>query len=279
MIKARDSFATYLGKKDHISASDLKNFLKSPKYYYYKKYQEVRKDEPVGRHFVLGTAIHEVILEPHKFFKHHVVCPKYDRRTAKGKEDYAAFVKQNKRKSIIIEDEMEMLTKIGESAAVNEALVGLMKGSAREVSIYTVDPITDLKIRMRPDVFPKKKSIVDLKTTTDSSYKGFKYDVYNYSYSLTAAFYKDFGQREHYIFAALEKSEPYQISLYELSDEMEKYGREQYRMALNLLKWSYENDFWCDYSEFQILKECYDLNNLNEFLEINKKSSKIMLMS
>ena len=34
----KDSFSEYLGKKDHISASDIKNFMKSPKYYFYKKY-------------------------------------------------------------------------------------------------------------------------------------------------------------------------------------------------------------------------------------------------
>ena len=33
----KDTFEEYLGKKDYISASDIKNFLKSPKYYFNNK--------------------------------------------------------------------------------------------------------------------------------------------------------------------------------------------------------------------------------------------------
>jgi hypothetical protein len=41
-------------------------------------------------------------------------------------------------------------------------------------------------------------------------------------------------------------------------------------MGLDLLKWSIENNFWCDYIEFEILKEHYisgDLSNVIETIE------------
>ena len=34
----KDTFAEYLGKTDFYSASDIKNFLKSPKLFFYDKY-------------------------------------------------------------------------------------------------------------------------------------------------------------------------------------------------------------------------------------------------
>ena len=36
----KDTFEEYLGKKSHISASDIKNFLHSPRYYLYKAVEE-----------------------------------------------------------------------------------------------------------------------------------------------------------------------------------------------------------------------------------------------
>ena len=57
-----------------------------------------------------------------------------------------------------------------------------------------------------------------------------------------------------------------------------QYGREQYRMGLDLLKWSLDNDFWCDYSQFEILKECYQLNNMDQFFDILSKSDSITIL-
>jgi hypothetical protein len=76
--------------------------------------------------------------------------------------------------------------------------------------------------------------------------------------------------RENYVFAAMEKNAPYQTSLYVLSEKLLQIGRSEYRMGLDLLKWSIENNFWCDYIEFEILKEHYisgDLSNVIETIE------------
>jgi hypothetical protein len=123
-----------------------------------------------------------------------------------------------------------------------------------------------------------KSTIVDIKSCLDSSPKQFKGNVYSYGYSLSAAFYSDFLNRENYIFAAIEKQEPYQTALYSLNDEMMEYGRTQYRLGLDLLKWSYDNNYWCDHNEFEILKECHELGNLEQFFEISNNSVKITIL-
>lgn len=274
----KDSFAEYLGKTDHISASELKAFLTSPQYYYFKKYQE-DKTESKGRHFIIGSALHELILEPHQFKDNYIVAPKFDLRTIVGKREHANFMESAEGKVLLNVDEYEMIVKMGEGATKNETFLDLIWDSYRELSCYTTDPKTGLKLRMRPDSFAKTKStITDIKTCQSSSYKGFKSDIYKYSYSITSAFYMDFLNRENYVFCAIEKQAPFQTALYMLDDEMVAFGRSQYRMALDLLKWSIDNDYWCSYNEFEILKECYELGNLDKFFELVNESEKITII-
>jgi hypothetical protein len=273
----KDTFDEYLSKKDYIAASDLKNFLHSPKFYYYEKYEKKEKEEK--SHFKIGSALHEIILEPQLLHTNYVVSPKFDKRTKEGKTNSELFELHNKGKTIINEDDMEMIRCMAESSLKNNTFIELMQDSYKEVSCYTTDEITGLKLRMRPDALSQNKStITDIKSCLDSSMRKFKGDIYSYGYSLSAAFYCDFLNRENYVFAAIEKTPPYQLSLYLLSDEMMQYGREQYRMGLDLMKWSIDNNFWCDYNEFEILKECYELGNLDAFFDIMSKSEMISIV-
>lgn len=273
----KDTFPEYLSKKDYISASDIKNFMKSPQTYYYDKFIKVRKEDE--RHFSVGSALHEMILEPHLFNQNYVVAPKFDRRTKEGKANYEAFLLDAVGKTVLFEDEMEMIIKIAQNATENQTLTDLIKDSHRELSCYTIDTKTGLKLKMRPDIFcTNKNTIADIKSCMDSSPKKFKNDVYSYGYAISAAFYMDFLNRENYVFAAMEKQEPYHVSLYSLSDETIEYGRQTYRIGLDLLKWSFDNNYWCNYNEFEILKECYHLEKLDEFQETVKKSELIFIL-
>ena len=119
----KDTFPEYLGKKDHLSASEIKNFIKSPKYYYWNKYQKSEKDD--GRHFAIGSAIHEMIMEPHLFNKNYIVIPKVDRRTKEGKISYETFLNEAKEKTILQEDEMEMIVKMAKNALENKTFISI----------------------------------------------------------------------------------------------------------------------------------------------------------
>jgi hypothetical protein len=179
----------------------------------------------------------------------------------------------------MFEDEMDMIFKMAENALANDTLTELMRNCYREVSCYTTDEQTGLKLRMRPDMLSQKKStIVDIKSCLDSSIRKFKGDIYSYGYSISAAFYMDFIGRENYVFAALEKQPPYQTALYSLCDDMVEYGRQQYRLALDLMKWSIDNHFWCTHNEFEILKDCYITGSLDTFKETLEKSEKITII-
>ena len=273
----KDTFAEYLSKTDYISASDIKNFMVSPRKYYFERFEKKEKDD--GRHFSIGSGVHELILEPELFKTNYIVAPKIDKRTKEGKAQFNEFQASAQGKTILFEDEMEMIIKMAENALKNETLTELMRDSYRELSCYTTDEKTGLKLRMRPDSIAKSKStIVDVKSCLDSSLKRFKGDVYNYGYSISAAFYMDFIGRENYVFAAIEKQAPYQIALYSLCDEMIEYGRQQYRIGLDLLKWSIDNNYWCTYNEFESLKDAYNLGNTDSFLSSLPSSELITII-
>ena len=273
----KDTFSEYLARED-VSASDIKNFLKSPRRYYYEKHKST--EEETGRHFPIGSAVHEHIMEFELFYENYIVSPKIDKRTKAGKEAFAEFQSKAAGKTIIYENEMQMIEEMSTSCKLNKTFIDFMQDCYYEVSCYTVDEKTGLKIRMRPDILPKSKnSIVDIKTCRDSSPKAFKNDVYSFGYSLSAAFYSDFLKRENYVFCAIEKSAPYQTSMYALNDEMLDYGRHQYRMGLDLLKWSIDNNYWCDYIEFEVLKECYLLGNTDDFFDTINKSELIQILN
>ena len=88
----------------------------------------------------------------------------------------------------------------------------------------------------------------------------------------------DFLNRENYVFAALEKQAPYQLGHYILDDELVELGRTKYRKALDLLKWSYENNYWCDYGEFEVLQECYDIENMSIAMEMINNGNHISII-
>lgn len=273
----KDTFAEYLGKVDYYSASDIKNFLKSPKMFFYDKYTKVKEENQ--RHFAIGSAVHEMILEPQLFNSNYLVAPKFDKRTKEGKESFAKFNEMAQGKTILFEDEYAMVLEMAVNVKNNHTFMELLNDSYYEVSCYTIDATTGLSIRLRPDILPKSKStIVDIKSCIESSPKRFKSDVYSYGYSISAAFYLDFLKRENYVFAAIEKQAPFQSSLYVLNDDMVEYGRQQYRMALDLIKWSIDNNYWCDYVEFEILKESYVLGSLDTALETIQQSELIKIL-
>jgi hypothetical protein len=273
----KDTFDEYLSKSDYVSASDLKTFLKSPRSYFYDKNRTDPK--PDKRHFAVGSALHEYIMEKDQFDKNFLVSPKFDRRTKDGKEKYEQFQLKAQGKTIIDEQEMTMIEQMSINAKMNRTFMELLEGSHYEISCYTVDEKTGLKVRLRPDILPTTRStIVDIKSCLDSSPKGFKGDVYSYGYSLSSAYYLDFLGRENYVFAAIEKNAPFQASMYVLNDEMTDYGRFQYRMGLDLLKWSLDNNYYCDYVEFEILKESYLLGDLSNVIETIENSELINIL-
>nr|DAS71808.1 MAG TPA: Exodeoxyribonuclease 8 [Caudoviricetes sp.] len=191
----RDPMEMYL-KSKHISSSNLKNALKTPRSFYYD-YERVfeEKEKPC---FQLGTFAHMAFLEP-RLFELVKVEPKYNQSSKEGvigmikfynellsnDENYVPDVEEEipserwnfsdlkdfrdykKQKCLdlgysFISEDMSMIIKALERNYYwygGGIIPQLLKGAYSEVSFYGKDEETGLDVRVRPDYFNVEENI------------------------------------------------------------------------------------------------------------------------
>lgn len=224
-VVKRDSMDMYLQSR-HISSSNLKNALKTPRSFYYdweRVFEE--KEKPC---FQLGTFAHMAFLEP-TLFKMVQVEPRVNRSNKEGvialinfykklnglktphldPKDYKMdelkkmadgllFLCQDKGYSFISE-EMSMIIKALERNYYwygGGVIPQLLKGAYSEVSFYGKDEETGLDVRVRPDYFNIEENIgvnavISFKTTRADDLGKFYYDCAKLKYELSEGMYQE----------------------------------------------------------------------------------------
>lgn len=224
-VVKRDSMDMYLQSR-HISSSNLKNALKTPRSFYYdweRVFEE--KEKPC---FQLGTFAHMAFLEP-ALFKMVQVEPHVNRSSKEGvialinfykklngfktphldPKDYKMdelkkmadgllFLCQDKGYSFINED-MSMIIKALERNYYwygGGIIPQLLKGAFSEVSFYGKDEDTGLDVRVRPDYFNIEENIgvnavISFKTTRADDLGKFYYDCAKLKYELSEGMYQE----------------------------------------------------------------------------------------
>ena len=115
-----------------------------------------------------------------------------------------------------------------------EAMELLSGGVAEQVNIWN-DPDTKTPCKGKADYWNKDRNIlVDIKTTQDSSPEGFRKSAYKYGYDRQASFYLDGFGVEQFWFIVIEKSAPYNMAIYNCSEEFLEEGRAKYKHLLDI---------------------------------------------
>lgn len=224
----RDPMEMYL-KSKHISSSNLKNALKTPRSFYYD-YERVfeEKEKPC---FQLGTFAHMAFLEPRLF-----ELAKYNQSSKEGvigmikfynellsnDENYVPDVEEEipserwnfsdlkdfrdykKQKCLdlgysFISEDMSMIIKALERNYYwygGGIIPQLLKGAYSEVSFYGKDEETGLDVRVRPDYFNVEENIgvnavISFKTTRADDLGKFYYDCAKLKYELSEGMYQE----------------------------------------------------------------------------------------
>ena len=237
-----------------VSKSQLDKLSKSPFHYqaHYLSLKRVSSYETPAMRF--GTAVHTAILEP-ELFAGWVVMPDVDGRTKEGKAAKALAQEEAAVRGVevIPADDYAKVTAIAESFATHTHLSSFLNTGHAELSVYWTDADTGILCRCRPD-WLAPSCVVDLKTTEDASPRAFQRSAYSWRYWVQAAFYLD-GLAANdvdvrgFVFAAIEKSEPYACAGYAASEAMIAAGREEYRRLLRTLRQCQDDDRWPGYSE------------------------------
>ena len=165
----------YYNDTEYVSNSMLNNLTgKSPEYFRFM----MDNPQPATPAMKFGSAIHMNVLQPEEFNKHYVVSPKFDKRTKQGKADYAEFTNNNMFKTVISENEYELIEQMTSKLMRDSDAKTLLNGGFKEQIIAWENQEHDVKCRGMLDVYREDVGIiVDLKTTQDSSYYGFANSV------------------------------------------------------------------------------------------------------
>ena len=173
--KVIESFQDYLNSPA-INASQIKPAVESPRHW---AVQAPRADKEA---FKIGSAIHCLVLEGEEKFNELYpvfVKPLPDKTMAakENKEAYARFQMQNVGKTIITNDDLELVMRVEQSVKAKPQVLAMLEGQDQEFSIYWDEELYDssaespetamLKIpcKARIDHFHDNKHIlVDLKT-------------------------------------------------------------------------------------------------------------------
>ena len=218
--------AEYHGRKTHLSSTNIRTFKKNRKQFEYSLTHDLVKQTKA---MADGTAVHAFFLERDKFDSDFVIKPADMRLNTKAGKEWALEQKDK----IIIDSELgnnlyEMEKSFMDSPA---KLIYDIKGET-ELS-YFWDDLGTIKGKCRPDWISDDGSIVvDVKTTTDASPRGFQKSISTWGYHLQLGWYlrglRKLGlPAEQFIFIAIEKTAPFCVGVYRADQEMINFAMKE----------------------------------------------------
>jgi len=234
-----------------ISSTDLGKLSVSPAHY--KHWLETKDSTEISDTFWTGIALHQLVLEPHKFDKNFILLEPGKRRTSRVQRTPPIELTGTQGK---------LVTGMADSINGHPVARNLLRGII-EHSFFWVDPATGLLCKCRPDCINLDLNvIVDLKSCTDASYEGFKKSIGAYRYFAQAAYYR-WGVSEaikqghdetikpptNFIFVAVEKEPPYEIAIYSLENMAVKLGWDLVKSELKQIRKCTDSGCWPGYPE------------------------------
>ena len=231
-----------------ISATGINLILDCPKRYWHEYMNPLRQGKDSAA-YMLGRAVHMLILETDKFHeKFYCMDEKVNLTTKVGKEVYENAKHIANRREILRLDDVISVKEIATSV-LNHSVwkrVGLGKV---EHSLFFEGGTYTTPLKSRPD-FYTDKIIIDVKTT--DSIPGFMRSIYSYGYHRQAAMQVDAlfkldGKARNFSFLAVEKKAPYLCSWISLDEASIDKGREDYLHGADLYSECLLNDEWPGY--------------------------------
>jgi hypothetical protein len=244
---------TYHKDSTRIGKSGLDLVHRSPAHYYAKYLDPNREWEEPTPALILGSAVHCAVFESEKFSQQFAVAPVIDKRSNAGKAAWADFQSANQGKQLLTSEQFDTCMKMKAAVHAHPTAKLLLEGGVAEQRIDWLEPHTLAKCKSKLDWQSDNGFIVDLKTTEDAGPTGFAKSIANYRYHVQGAFYLDAYQEKYgqpargFIFIAVEKTPPFAVALYYLTQEDIDFGRMEYLADLEVYLRCLRNNEWPAY--------------------------------
>lgn len=260
---SEDKLIEELAKPGIYHNIPFETYLKIPavnKSYLYKHKKvpanvKVEKEDTTA--MLIGRALHKYVLEgPEAFEKHYAIGPDVRMNTKIGVEKWVKFEMENEGKVCIRPKDLsyEMLNDIYNAIREHPAANVLLKDGLSEKTIVWRDEETGLLCKARPDKHPSRTEfvIVDYKSTTDASERGFLNDVLKFGYHVQDAMYSEGmkileGRDFLFAFVVVEKKPPFRTEVYTLEEDLRKIGNSEFHRLLRVEKQCRDSNTWVHY--------------------------------
>lgn len=130
--------------------------------------------------------------------------------------------------------DMETALAMAGSVRSHQVAAELLRHGKAEQSFWWDDLTTGLRCKCRPD-WMTGSTLVDLKTTTDASPRGFAKSVAQWRYHIQASHYLNGTFADRFIFIAVEKTFPFAVAAYELDAAAMAAGDAERRVNLQTI--------------------------------------------
>jgi exodeoxyribonuclease VIII len=241
------SNSEYHGRKTHLSSTNIRTFKKNRKQFEYSLSHDLVKQTKA---MADGTAVHAFFLERDKFNSDFVIKPADMRLNTKAGKEWA----QEHQSKIIIDSELgNNLYEMEKSFIDSPAKLIYNKSGQSELS-YFWDDLGLVKGKCRPDwISDDGNIVVDIKTTTDASPKGFQKSIANWGYHLQLGWYLRGLQKlglpaKEFIFIAIEKTPPFSVGVYRANKDMITYANDEINNLVYDIDESLKSDDFPDYT-------------------------------
>lgn len=206
-----------------------------------------------------GSACHKMILEPGTFGDEYAIAPAVDRRTKVGKEQWEAFCADNAGKTIISQDDADVMAEMEAALHAHPLADALINGEGQpEVSVFWKDPDTGETCKAKLDRVIKDEDgryvIVDYKTTTCAETDRFNHEIFKLGYHFQAGFYTEglmialgLDYRPKFLLVPQEKKAPYAVNVIEVTDDVMKLGVAKFHELLERYHECAMLDVWPGY--------------------------------
>jgi hypothetical protein len=236
---------------DALSQSELKLLAgKSPKHlWHYKKRPRPQSDAQK-----LGTAAHIAILQPLQFETSYLKAKKSDRRTVKGRAEFAEAKEQAEKLGKIVLDSQEysIALEMRDAIRSDQGLSSLLTGGVAERACFGYLHGVHAKVLL--DFYkPAAHEIIDLKSTKSAERFCFEKDIRKYRYHWQACWYSDLvkeitGESPSFKILAVESHPPYCAAIYEIGFDLIAIARKEIMESIEVLRRCRETDIWPGYS-------------------------------